>query len=384
MDSPRWGFRSVTIVGIGLIGGSIGAAVRALDHPPHVRGVDVDPETLSRAVELGIVDEALGSADAVEMGWFSSNGDDLVVLATPASVAEEWIDRLGDLGFTGTVTDVASTKQGVLRRAQASLTAARFVGGHPMAGSERSGVDAASKDLFQGAYYVLTPAEDTDMSAFRRVHRLVTSIGARAVTVDAGAHDEAVAVVSHVPHVAAAALVSLAKDRAGDKDDLLRLAAGGFKDTTRIAAGSPGLWTGILLDNADAVVKGIEDLRGVLEDVSLAVRAGDPTAVNSWLKSAADVRSSLPAQWVPATERLKEIVVPVLDRPGVISEVVTVVGQAGCNIESIEIDHRSEDSADLVLVVTDEGDFESLVSGLSDAGYEPVVRALDAAEGGTG
>jgi len=375
------GFNSITIVGVGLIGGSLAAAVHALDGGPHVRGVDVDSETVRRVLERGFADEALTPDEAEAAGWFSGQDDELVVLATPASIAEEWLVRLGDAGFAGTVTDVASTKQGVLAAAQSALGTGRFVGGHPMAGSERSGIEAASVDLFRGAYYVLTPSADTDMSVFRKMHRLVTSIGARAVTVDAVAHDEAVAVVSHVPHVAAAALVALAKDRAGESDELLRLAAGGFKDTTRIAAGSPGLWTGILLDNADAVAKGLDDLGAMLGRVSSAVRERDPEVINAWLAGAAEVRSGLPAQWVPATEQLSELTIPVHDRSGVISEVAAMVGRHGCNIESIEIDHRSEDSADLVLVLTDEGDLDMLLADLGRSGYEPLLKALDSGEG---
>jgi prephenate dehydrogenase len=378
------GFKSITVVGVGLIGGSLAAAVHALKGAPHVRGVDVDPETVRQAVERGVVDEALTPDEAEAAGWFAGQDEALIVLATPASIAQEWLVRLGAAGYGGTVTDVASTKQGVLETAQSALGTGRFVGGHPMAGSERSGIAAASADLFKGAYYVLTPAEDTDMAVFRKMHRLVTAIGARAVTVDAAAHDEAVAVVSHVPHVAAAALVALAKDRAGESNELLRLAAGGFKDTTRIAAGSPGLWTGILLDNADSVAKGLDDLRDMIGRVSSAVRGRDPETLNAWLTGAAEVRAGLPAQWVPATEKLSELTIPVHDRSGVISEVAALVGRAGCNIESIEIDHRSEDRADLVLVLTDEGDFDMLMSELGRSGYEPILKALDTSEGAQG
>jgi len=273
---------------------------------------------------------------------------------------------------------VASTKSGIIEAAERWLGPnAAFVGGHPMAGSEQSGVRAASADLFKGAYYVLTPTASTDMNAYRRVHSYVTSLGARVISVDAHAHDEAVAIVSHVPHVTASALVELAKAHAGESDELLRLAAGGFKDTTRIAAGSPELWTGICLDNAHALAEGLDELRGVLSEFAAAVRERDAEAVHAWLARAADVRRTLPAQWVPATSNLTELLIPVVDRPGVISEVTTAVGRAGCNIEAIEIDHVSEDSAVLVLVLTDEGDLDRLLADLTGRGYEPRTRALE-------
>jgi prephenate dehydrogenase len=219
-----------------------------------------------------------------------------------------------------------------------------------------------------------------DMDAYRRVHSLVSALGARVISVDARDHDEAVAIISHVPHVAAAALVDVAKAHAGEGDELLRLAAGGFKDTTRIAAGSPELWTGICLDNADAVAAGLAELSDVLAEFASDVRERNEEAVRAWLERTADVRRSLPAQWVPSTERLTELLIPVIDRPGVISEVTSAVGRAGCNIEAIEIDHQSEDSAVLVLVLTDEGDTDRLRDDLVQRGYDPRLQPLEVAE----
>ncbi len=375
------GFDRICVVGVGLIGGSIAAAAKKFADAPRVVGVDVDSEALAYALREGIVDETANPDEAFERGWLGSARDtavDLVVLATPARIAEEWLARLGGAGYGGVVTDVASTKSGVTEAAERCLSAdARFVGGHPMAGSEQSGVRAARADLFDGAYYVLTPTDGTDVEAYRRLHSFVSRLGARVISVDASAHDEAVAIISHVPHVTASALVELAKAHAGESEELLRLAAGGFKDTTRIAAGSADLWTGICLDNADAVVDGIDELREVLGDFSGLVRTRDADGVRAWLAHAADVRRALPTQWVPASEQLTELLVPMIDRPGVISEITSAVGRTRCNIEAIEIDHVSEDAAVLVLVLTDEGDTERLVRDLTEAGYDPVLRPLD-------
>ncbi len=379
-------FSTVCVIGVGLIGGSFAAACKRLDSTVRVFGIDTDPDTLAIALERGLIDEGATPADASASIWLGPEGAgsgacDLVVLATPASSAEEWLRTLGLSRYGGVVTDVASTKRGVLAAAESYLgPPAAFVGGHPMAGSEASGVEAARADLFDGAYYVLTPAQDTDMDAYRRLHSFISALGARVISVDVAAHDEAVAIISHVPHVTASALVDLAKAHAGEGDELLRLAAGGFKDTTRIAAGSPDLWTGICLDNADALAKGIEELRKVLGDFARMVRERDAEAVRAWLAHAADVRRALPAQWVPATERLTEVIIPIIDRPGVVSEVTTAVGRAGCNIEAIEIDHQSEDRALLVLVLTDEGDIDRLVADLTARGYEPRVLPLEPSE----
>ena len=373
-------FESIAVIGIGLVGGSFALASRKADPDVRLYGIDVDESALAQARCDGVVDEVASPSEAVEKGWLGADGADLVVLATPASVGEEWVQHLGEVGYRGVVTDVASTKAKITKAAEDALGPdATFVGGHPMAGSEQSGIAAARADLFDGAYYVLTPTPETDMNAYRRVHSHITSMGARVISVDADGHDEAVAIVSHVPHVTASALVELAKTHAGEGDELLRLAAGGFKDTTRIAAGSAELWTGICIDNAEALVEGLEELQDVLGGFASAVKSGDTRGVHDWLAHAAEVRRSLPAQWVPATEALSELLIPVIDRPGVISEVTTAVGRAGCNIEAIEIDHVSEASAVLVLVLTDEGDVAKLMRDLESVGYEPRLRPLEEA-----
>jgi prephenate dehydrogenase len=370
--------RRLTVVGLGLIGGSVAAAAKRSAAAVQVRAVDADESSLAYALAEDIADEALTPAAAIAAGWFEPGGTDLVVLGTPVAATIEWLGRLAELGYSGIVTDVSSTKGAVVSAAREAGGAYRFVGGHPMAGSERSGVTAATATLFDGAYYILTPTDATDMDAYRLVHAFVTTLGARVVSVDASAHDEAVAIVSHVPHIAAAALVELANSRAEEAGaDLLRLAAGGFKDMTRIAAGSPDLWTGICLDNARAVIAGIDGLEHVLADFRRAVEAADASAVRAWLAGAADVRRALPAQWVPATARLRELTVPVADRPGVVGIVTTAVSRAGCNIEDIEIDHQSEDSAVLRLVLTDEGDAAALMSELQSHGFAPQLRALE-------
>ena len=223
-------FDTIVVVGVGLIGGSFAAAVRRLADPPRVLGVEPDAEARRYAVREGIVDEALGADAAVDAGWFAGCGrETLVLLAAPVKGVEAWLERLGSLGFGGVVSDAASTKSGVFSVAAAKLSPkAEFIGGHPMAGSERSGVTAADPDLFRDAYYVLTPSETSDADAYRQVHALVSSLGARVIAVAPALHDEAVAAVSHVPHVAASALTNLAAQRAGDGREVLRLAAGGF------------------------------------------------------------------------------------------------------------------------------------------------------------
>lgn len=371
-------FQNVVIIGVGLVGGSLAAALRALPDAPYVTGVDVEHSTLRVALDRGIIDAAADPGGA-ENAFADA---DLVVLATPASAAGEWFERLRIMGYHGVVTDVASTKSGITQQAAHMLDPrATFIGGHPMAGSERSGVGAADAELFRGAYYVLCPAGDTPAEAYSSLHQLVTAVGARVIAISPKEHDRAVAAISHLPHVAASALTNLAAERAGDGEDVLRLAAGGFKDMTRIAAGSPDLWVGISLDNSTALVGALRDLGSQLEEFSGLLESGDRAGMRAWLDRAAQARRALPAQWVPASARLRELSVAMTDRPGAVSAVTQAAARFGCNIEDIDIDHVTEDTAWLHLVLTDEGDVDALVEALRADRFDVTLDPL-APEGG--
>ena len=238
-----------------------------------------------------------------------------------------------------------------------------------MAGSEKGGIDGARPELFSGAYWILCPDETTDPDKFQALHEIVTGVGARMISLPREKHDAIVAIVSHVPHFTASALMELAVRHAEGEQSLFRLAAGGFKDSTRIAAGSPKLWCGIAFDNARALAEGIAEIRGILGEYERALSEGDRDGLTAGLARAADARRALPAAWVPSTENLLEVRIPMTDRPGVVAEATTIASQAGCNIQSIEIDHVTESTAVLSLVLTDEGDVGQLSASLIKAGF---------------
>ena len=366
---PDQAFRRIAVVGFGLVGASFAAAVRAAYPDTRVLAVDIDERTLAEAVERGwATDGALPDDPAFER--FVGDGCDLVVLATPVGAAERYFEDLARWDYRGIVTDTASTKARITALAERVLPhPENFVPGHPMAGSEVNGIEGARPDLFKGAHWILCPDADTPAEHFPRLHELVTSIGARVIALPREDHDEAVAVVSHVPHIMASSLVQLASRHADDQQALMRLAAGGFKDSTRIAAGSPELWCGIAFDNKDALSDGLDEIRGIIGAFADALASDDRAALTALLADAAAARRALPAAWVPSTERLLEVRIPMEDRPGVVAEVTTVTSSVGCNIQSIEIDHVTEDSAVLSLVLTDEGDVGQLSSRLIDAGF---------------
>lgn len=377
---PDQAFRRIAVVGFGLVGASFAAAVRAAYPDTRVLAVDIDERTLAEAVERGwATDGALPDDPAFER--FVGDGCDLVVLATPVGAAERYFEDLARWDYRGIVTDTASTKARITALAERVLPhPENFVPGHPMAGSEVNGIEGARPDLFKGAHWILCPDADTPAEHFPRLHELVTSIGARVIALPREDHDKAVAVVSHVPHIMASSLVQLASRHADDQQALMRLAAGGFKDSTRIAAGSPELWCGIAFDNKDALSDGLDEIRGIIGAFADALASDDRAALTALLADAAAARRALPAAWVPSTERLLEVRIPMEDRPGVVAEVTTVTSSVGCNIQSIEIDHVTEDSAVLSLVLTDEGDIGQLSAQLINAGFSVSFSPLTAKE----
>ena len=377
---PDQAFRRIAVVGFGLVGASFAAAVRAAYPDTRVLAVDIDERTLAEAVERGwATDGALPDDPAFER--FVGDGCGLVVLATPVGAAERYFEDLARWDYRGIVTDTASTKARITALAERVLPhPENFVPGHPMAGSEVNGIEGARPDLFKGAHWILCPDADTPAEHFPRLHELVTSIGARVIALPREDHDKAVAVVSHVPHIMASSLVQLASRHADDQQALMRLAAGGFKDSTRIAAGSPELWCGIAFDNKDALSDGLDEIQGIIGAFADALASDDRAALTALLADAAAARRALPAAWVPSTERLLEVRIPMEDRPGVVAEVTTVTSSVGCNIQSIEIDHVTEDSAVLSLVLTDEGDIGQLSAQLINAGFSVSFSPLTAKE----
>ena len=357
MASPR----VVALVGTGLIGGSIGFALRS--RGAEVRGFDLDPDRVARARDMGAIDTIVPTiAEAVR-------GADLTVVAVPvgriAAVVVEALDAGAML-----VTDVGSVKAPVVEAVEAARpqTCGRYVGGHPMAGSEQEGLAGASADMFAGATWVLTPTAGTDPQAFATVRSWVSDLGAEVLAVAPAVHDTIVAVVSHVPQLAASTLMNVADAASDEHAVLLRLAAGGFRDMTRIASGHPAIWPDICLANQDAIVAALDDYLEALTRVRAIVAGAERAPLLDLLESARRARRSLPVG-IPVDEKLLELRIPVPDREGVIAEVATLAANLGVNIRDFEIAHSLEGAAGvLVLVVADRG-VDAFVAALGEHGY---------------
>ncbi|MGN6254239.1 MAG: prephenate dehydrogenase/arogenate dehydrogenase family protein [Solirubrobacterales bacterium] len=317
----------IAVLGVGLIGGSIGlAARRRLD--AEVVGFGRTPANLERAVELGALDRAAGSvAEACE-------GAAVVFCAGPVAVLPAQArEALASCGPEAVVTDVGSTK--------GELVAAvgedeRFIGGHPLAGAETAGVGNAREDLFEGARWYLTPTERSSGVLYDRLQRTISALGARPQAIDPAAHDRLMATVSHLPHVLANALAAEAAESLTQDSERLPDVGPSFRDATRVAGSNPAIWADIFASNREAVAASVESFGARLREAAELIRAGDREALAAWHAAAGDARRRL-LEAESEAGPLRELRIVVANRPGTIAELALALGEAGVNIEDMAL-----------------------------------------------
>ncbi|MDH4303010.1 MAG: prephenate dehydrogenase/arogenate dehydrogenase family protein [Nitrospira sp.] len=290
-------FKQVAIIGVGLIGGSLGMILRRKALADHVVGIGRRVENLKTAVALGAIDRYV---DDPQEGV---RGADLVVLATPVDTYERHLQEWAHCLAPGSiVSDVGSVKGTLVERSEAAMPAGvHFVGAHPIAGKEKTGVAAGSDQLFKGARCILTPTKRTDATALERVKQLWEETGSIMLTMDPHLHDQILGAVSHLPHVAAFALMnalSELRDQALPALDLAAHSGGGLRDTTRIAASSPEMWRDIFLWNRDNVVLYIDRYTRALEELKHLIAAGDGAGIEKALERAKGERGRLASSTV--------------------------------------------------------------------------------------
>lgn len=360
----------VSILGCGLVGGSVGLALSSADGYEVVAVYDRSDEQAAAALAAGVGERM--SPDAAD----AARGADLVVVAVPVSSIGDLVEEAAPGLAPGTVlTDVGSVKSPVLARVGNILPdGVHFVGGHPMAGSEQQGFEAASANLFVNACWAVTPTAGSEPGAVALVHRLASATGAIPLTLDPGVHDLVVAVVSHLPQVASSALMNVASHHAEEAPPVLRMAAGGFRDMTRIAAGDPHVWEDILHENAAVVREMLDDYSGALDEFRRAL--DDRVALRDLLARAQRGRRALPAV-AEAGERYA-VVVAVTDEPGVFADVTTAVGEAGVNIVDVELRHSPEGGGGILTL--DVLGFDAALTAsavLLDRGYAVHTEEVD-------
>jgi prephenate dehydrogenase len=356
--------QTALVIGAGLIGGSIGQRLRAEGW--RVLGRDRSTAHLDRALALGAIDEIAPDGALQQI--------DLTFVATPVGAIAEVVEEA--LRETdGLVTDVGSVKTPLLTL----MANPRFIGGHPMAGSEQDGVEGARPDLFEGRTWVLTPLPSTGDDALAALRSVLTSFGAEVVSLPPERHDSMVAVVSHVPHLTAASLMGLADERSSEHRGLLRLAAGGFRDMTRIASGHPGIWPDICNENRTAILAELDRLITVLSEVRTIVADGDRDALVAVLERARSARMALPARYARA-EDLAEVRIPVADQKGALAGITMIATELDVSIADIEIAHSVEGDDGIVILLVEAVNGDRLLDGLTAGGYKAVVRPLDSSE----
>ena len=319
--------RRLAVLGVGLIGGSIGLAARER-LGAEVAGWGPRRATLDRALELGAIDAA---ADSVEEACADA---EVVFCAGPvAGLADLARAALDAVGPETVVSDAGSTKRGIVA---ALGEDERFVGGHPLAGAETAGVGNARADLFEGARWYLTPTERTGGILYDRLQRAIAALGARPQAIDAAAHDRLMATVSHLPHVLANVLASQAATELTHDSERMPEVGPSFRDATRVAGSNPAIWRDIFSANRDAVVAAIDDSVARLREARALIASGEQHAIEAWHATAgADRRRLLEAD--DAAGPLRELRVVVPNRPGIVAELALALGEAGVNIEDMAL-----------------------------------------------
>jgi len=355
----------LAIVGAGLIGASIALATKGRGGGSVV-AYDRDERALTIAAERGAIDVAAGSLEE------ALAGAELAVAAVPVAELAPTVRAMLEASSDGcTVTDVGSTKAAVCRAAAPS---SRFVGGHPLTGSETRGPEHASAGLFEGASWLLTPAAETDPARYRLVHSFVTQLGATPVAIDPLAHDRLVALTSHLPHALANVLVNQAASSRIDGHEPLSLAGGSLRDMTRVAGANPRIWVDILLENAEPLSEALAEHRRRIEQLEHALAAGDAGFLARWVGDAARNRRRMLEQAYPDPGVLQRIRVHVPDRPGVLAGITQALSAERINLEDFELQHLSpERGGTLTLLVAGEREARRATELLEAQGYAALV-----------
>ncbi|MDE8562355.1 prephenate dehydrogenase [Anoxybacillus rupiensis] len=331
---------TVFVVGLGLIGGSMALAIKK-EHPEAtIVGFDINEDEIRMARTLAVIDEAAAS---VEEGMSRA---DVIILATPVMQTEKILTDMLTYRLRPSVlvTDVGSTKQRIIEQAKALLDqGVMFIGGHPMAGSHKSGVVAAKAHLFENAFYILTPTEAVPMSEVERLKQWLKGTKANFVILSPNDHDRITGVISHFPHIIAASLVHQAQQYESEDELVSRLAAGGFRDITRIASSNPEMWRDILIHNKTELLSLFDRWLAEMHRIRSLVEKEKSEEIYRYFLEAKQFRDGLPVRTKGAIPSFYDLYVDVPDYPGVISEITGYLAQEKISITNIRIIETREE-----------------------------------------
>ena len=361
--------QNVAIVGVGLIGASLGLGLKDDSEIEKVVGIDRDPHHLQQALDIDAIDERA----ELESGIAEA---DLVIVAVPVGSIGEVVDKVLLHTKPGTIiTDVGSTKSNLVDSLEdkAAQEDCIYIGGHPMTGSEVSGPIAADKYLFENAIYVLTETKRTDQASLAKLKELVEGLGAQCLILAPQYHDQTVAVTSHLPHLVAVNLMQAVEEYEGDNELITSLIAGGFRDTTRIAAGDPEMWKDIFLNNRDLVLAAVEVFEDKLADFKSMIQQSEGEDLEDNLAQTRQARRELPMKKKGLLAANFELILTLKDEPNAIGQAATLIGEAGINIQDIEVLKVRDEGGTLRLSFKHEEEQTEAYQILETAGYK-VIR----------
>ncbi|WHH56894.1 prephenate dehydrogenase [Petroclostridium sp. X23] len=354
--------KCVTVIGLGLIGGSIAKALKERCGIDKIIGIDNNDNTLQQAIDEGIISVALNDV-STEM-----HQSDIVFVCTPVNKTIEWIQKAASVvPHHCIITDVGSTKAHLINQVEKLPEMFHFIGGHPMAGSEQSGYMSSKSHLFENAYYIISPCEKSTHDDIQILKELAECFGSIPIEIPPELHDKVTGAISHVPHIISAALVNMVKDLDTSGQYMQKLAAGGFKDITRIASSNPEMWHNICFSNKDAILDILDVYLGLLNTYKTYIETLNGHEVFQFFADAKEFRDSFPSKVTGLIPGTYELSVDVVDKPGIIGEVATILGKNDINIKNINISNSREYEGGVLII--------SLPNRVSmDKSYEILIK----------
>ena len=338
----------VYIAGLGLIGASLALGIKRAHPNETVLGYNRSEASRTIALERGMVDQVTDDFEA-----FAPLAD-IIILALPIKQTKSYLETLAGLNLKDQVlvTDAGSTKAEIVAQAEKLFTdkAVRFVGGHPMAGSHKTGAVAADATLFENAYYIFTPSSLTTGGAMEELKELLSGLGSRFIEIDAAEHDRVTSQISHFPHILASTLVEQAAAYGEEHEMTRRFAAGGFRDMTRIAESEPGMWTSILLSNPQAILERIEDFKDRLDQVAETIQADNEEAIWSFFHEGRKHRKEMQIHQRAGRDSAYDLFIDVPDQEGVILEILQLL--QGISLVNIHINEENREDIHGILQLT--------------------------------